>query len=245
MENSPPILIIDEVEKSFGNLEVLLGVSFDVAPGEILGIAGPNGAGKTTLFNLISGMLPVTAGKITFKSDEITNLKAHRICNMGISRTFQTPVVFPKLSVNENIRVGAAFGKKGRRPAIDKLTTDILEKLQITHLKESSAENLSLYDKKLVMLGTILAARPSLLMLDEPCAGLTHNEIDDFLGLVKQLNEKEGITVMIIEHLIDWLRLVSEKMLIIHNGVVIAHGSPDAVVQDEDVIDVYIGKSVD
>jgi len=245
MQDSSPILEINEVVKSFGSLEVLLGVSFQVTPGEILGIAGPNGAGKTTLFNLISGMLPVSAGKILFKSEEITNLKPHRICNLGISRTFQTPVVFPKLSVKENIRVGATFGKKNKKFEIEESITEVLEKLEISHLKESSAENLSLYDKKLVMLGTVLAAGPALLMLDEPCAGLTHNEIENFMELVKKLNERDGITVMIIEHLIDWLRFVSEKMLIIHNGVVLAYGSPDAVVQDKNVIDVYIGRTGD
>jgi branched-chain amino acid transport system ATP-binding protein len=246
MENSSPILNIQDVVKHFGNLIVLDGVSFSVNEGEILGIAGPNGAGKTTLFNLISGALPLTTGNMFFRGAKITNLKPHRVCSLGISRTFQTPVVFPTLTVRDNIRVGAIFGNAGlpKKP-IGHLVDEILNLMGLGHINELLAENLSLYEKKLVMLGAALATEPKLILLDEPAAGLPHGEIENFMNIILKIKQERGLTILIIEHLIDWLRDVSEKMLIIHNGAVMAYGPPEEVVKDDSVIDIYLGKEPD
>lgn len=225
---------------------MLTGVSFSVNEGEVLGIAGPNGAGKTTLFNLISGALPLTTGDIFFRGAKITNLKPHRVCSLGISRTFQTPVVFPTLTVRDNIRVGAIFGNAGlpKKPS-GHLVDEILNLLGLGHINEVLAENLSLYDKKLVMLGAALATEPKLILLDEPAAGLPHGEIENFMNIILKIKQERGLTILIIEHLIDWLRNVSEKMLIIHNGSVMAYGPPGEVVKDASVIDIYLGKEPD
>jgi len=246
MKDHSPILRIQNIKKYFGSLKVLDGVSFSVNEQQVLGIAGPNGAGKTTLFNLISGLLPLTAGGIFFKDENITHLKAHRVCSLGISRTFQTPVVFPTLTVRENINVGAIFGNKGiSKSTANQLIDDVLDLLELGHLQNSLADNLSLYEKKLVMLSTALATNPKLLLLDEPAAGLPRGEIEHFMEIISRLNREQGITVMIIEHLIDWLRYISENMLIIHNGAVMAYGPPEEVVRDDSVVEIYLGRKHD
>jgi branched-chain amino acid transport system ATP-binding protein len=246
VSNCAPILRASNIKKYFGNLKVLDGVDFSVSEREILGIAGPNGAGKTTLFNLISGLLPLTAGDIFFREERITNLKPHRVCSLGISRTFQMPVIFPTLTVRENMKVGGIFGNKGAsKKAVVELIDDILNLLQLEHLQNSLAENLSLYEKKTAMLATALTTSPKLLLLDEPAAGLSRGEIEHFMEIISRLNREYDITIMIIEHLIDWLRYVSEKMLIIHNGTVMAYGVPEEVVNDQSVVEIYIGRTHD
>jgi branched-chain amino acid transport system ATP-binding protein len=240
------LLRVENLKKQFGNLSVLEGISFSVQSDEILGIAGPNGAGKTTLFNLISGLLSPTSGEIYFDDHRITHLKPYQICPLGITRTFQIPVVFPTLTVRQNVSVGALFGnRKSNRKNLDASINDILRLLEIEGLKFSSAHQLSLYHRKLVMLAAALATKPHLLLLDEPLAGLTHGEIEHFMKILNQLNRGQRITIVIIEHLIDWLRTISKRMLVIHNGVVMASGPPEQVVKDASVIEIYLGKEQD
>jgi branched-chain amino acid transport system ATP-binding protein len=243
---STPFLRVEDLKKQFGNLSVLEGISFSVQSGEILGIAGPNGAGKTTLFNLISGLLSPTSGEVYFEDHRITYLKPYQICPLGITRTFQIPVVFPTLTVWQNVSVGALFGnRKSNRKNLDASINGILRLLEIDDLKSSSAHQLSLYHRKLVMLAATLATQPRLLLLDEPLAGLTHGEIEHFMKILNQLNRNQRMTIVIIEHLIDWLRILSKRMLVIHNGVVMASGSPEQVIKDASVIEIYLGKEQD
>ncbi len=241
-----PLLQVNEVKKYFGNLTVLDGITFSVPAGEILGIAGPNGAGKTTLFNVITGFQPLTGGEIAFEGRNISNLKPYRICTLGIARTFQTPVIFPSLTVWDNIRLGAVFGNPAiSARASDQIIRETMTLLEIEDLAPAAADNLNLYRKKLVMLAATLATRPKLLLLDEPAAGLPQHEIEHFMKIVSGLNRNHGITILIIEHLIDWLRFISKKMLIIHNGSVMAYGAPDDVVSDPSVVEIYLGKGHD
>jgi branched-chain amino acid transport system ATP-binding protein len=237
------MLQLNDAKKYFGNLTVLNGISFTVQEGEILGIAGPNGAGKTTLFNVITGLLPLTAGEIIFQEKKISKLKPYQICNLGIARTYQTPVIFPTLSVRENIKVGAVFGNRGlSAQAAAQVVAKTLEELDIADLASSFADNLNLYQKKLVMLAATLATQPRLLLLDEPAAGLPQAEIERFMQTVFYLNRERKITILIIEHLIDWLRSISGRMLIIHNGNVMALGTPEEVVNDPSVVEIYLGR---
>jgi branched-chain amino acid transport system ATP-binding protein len=246
MERQESILQIENLKKHFGNLHVLDGISFSVEEQEILGIAGPNGAGKTTLFNLISGMFPLTGGDIRFRGKSTNKMKAHQVCSLGIARTFQTPVVFPTLTVRENLEIGAVFGNiKISRKQQEKLIDDTLDFLDLNDLAQQISDNLSLYDKKRVMLGASLTTRPTLLLLDEPAAGLPRNEIEHFMGIIRRLNAERKVAVLIIEHLIDWLSDISEKLLIIHGGTVMAYGRPKEVVNDEAVIEIYLGKEPD
>ena len=246
MDAGFPLLKVENIKKHFGNLSVLDGISFTVRETQILGIAGPNGAGKTTLFNLISGLLPLSGGDIYFKEQKISNLKPYQICVLGITRTFQIPVVFPNLTVRKNVSVGAIFGnrqisRKNQGPLIDR----ILNLLEIEKIQFFYAETLSLYHRKLVMLAAALATNPQLLLLDEPLAGLTYAEIEHFMKILKKLNEEQRITLIIIEHLIDWLRFISKEMLIIHDGTIMASGPPEQVVKEASVIEIYLGKEQD
>jgi branched-chain amino acid transport system ATP-binding protein len=243
MDKGIPLLRVDKIKKSFGNLSVLDGVSFTLEEAQVLGIAGPNGAGKTTLFNLISGLLPPTEGEIYFEHHRITRLKPYHICTLGITRTYQTPVVFPTLTVRKNLEVGALFGnRKISRKGLNPLIDSIVSLLEIEQIQSASANQLGLYHKKLVMLGAALATDPRLLLLDEPLAGLTYSEIEHFIQILNGLNRDQKITLIIIEHLIDWLRCISERMLIIHNGTIMAEGAPEQVVKDASVIEIYLGK---
>jgi branched-chain amino acid transport system ATP-binding protein len=228
------------LSKNFGSLAALVDVSFQVEEGEIFGIAGPNGAGKSTLFNVIAGVYPPSSGQTFFEGQDITSLSPHQICHQGIARTFQIPTTFHSMSVYDNIRVGATFG--GRRK--DHIP-DILEFLNLDGKAHALAKDLDLYTTKLVMLGAALATDCRLLMLDEPMAGLSIVEIEDFLTLVRQINQEWKITIVIIEHLLDILIGVSARMLILHDGEALYIGAPEKVTQDKRVVEVYLGEKVE
>lgn len=231
------ILQTHRVSKSFGKLVALSDVDLQVEKGEIFGIAGPNGAGKSTLFNVISGLYPPSSGRIIFDDHEITRLKSHQICHRGLARTFQIPRTFSTLSVYQNIEVGATFGSR-RRDYID----EIVEFLNLRDQANTVASNLDLYTTKLVMLAAALATDCRLLMLDEPLAGLSIVEISDFLKVVRKINQERNTTIMIIEHLLDTLVDISDRMIILHNGGVIYTGEPEKIAQDRKVLEVYLGE---
>ncbi len=231
------ILETRAVSKSFGRLLALVDVDLQVQAGEIFGIAGPNGAGKSTLFNVIAGLYPPTSGQILFAGHNITRLNSHQVCRRGIARTFQIPTTFHTLTVYQNIQVGATFGA-GRHDHIE----EIIEFLDLANHVDSLATNLDLYTTKMVMLAAALATDCKLLMLDEPLAGLSIVEIHNFLDVVRRINREREITVIIIEHLLDMLVDVSERMMILHNGGVIYTGEPEKISQDRTVIEVYLGE---
>jgi branched-chain amino acid transport system ATP-binding protein len=235
------ILETKKISKAFGRIEALVDVDMTVEKGEIFGVAGPNGAGKSTLFNVISGSYPPSAGRVLFDGKDITKLSAHRICHLGLARTFQVPQTFPTLSVYDNIRVGATFGGHDSRGLEKRIQTN-LDFLSLTSFKDTLASNLDLYTTKLVMMAACLATGCRLLMLDEPLAGLSMMEISDFLDVIRKINRNQGTTVLIIEHILDSLIDVSSRMLILHNGEVICVGDPSEVCQNPKVIEVYLGE---
>jgi len=233
------ILEARNVTKYFGRLAAVNNLSFEVNDGEIFGIAGPNGAGKTTLFNLIAGAYPCK-GEILFKGEKINNLKPYKVCQKGVARTFQIPLVFPSLSVYENIAIGARFG--GRRRDDEKsLILKIIELIGLDGKENLEASHLRLFDKKLTMLGIALATQPKLLMLDEPAGGLNPAEIQQSIALFKRLNKEFGITLVVIEHLMKVLMGISERLMIIHDGEKIRQGAPVEVAGDKRVIEIYLG----
>jgi branched-chain amino acid transport system ATP-binding protein len=228
------------LSKSFGSLAALANVSFQVEEGEIFGIAGPNGAGKTTLFNTIAGVYPPSSGQVFFEGQETTGLSPHQICYRGIARTFQIPTTFHSMSVYDNIRVGTTFGGgKGDR------ISEIIEFLDLGGKAHALAKDLDLYTTKLVMLGAALATDCRLLMLDEPMAGMSIVEVEDFLTLARKINQEWKITIVIIEHLLDVLIGISTRMLILHDGQVLYIGEPEKVTQDSRVVEVYLGGKVE
>ncbi|MEW5724184.1 MAG: ABC transporter ATP-binding protein [Thermodesulfobacteriota bacterium] len=235
------ILETKGVSKVFGKIQALMNVDLSVEPGEVFGIAGPNGAGKSTLFNVIAGTFPPTGGTIIFDGRDITRLKAHRVCHLGLARTFQVPRTFPTLSVYDNVRVGATFGRGGVRHQRDKIE-ETLDFLGLGPHRETLAANLDLYTTKLVMMAASLATGCRMLMLDEPLAGLSLAEIESFLEVVGRVNRDGGVTILLIEHILDSLIEASDRMLVLNNGEVIYRGDPEGVRRDPHVIEVYLGE---
>jgi branched-chain amino acid transport system ATP-binding protein len=235
------ILQCKNLTKQFGKLTAVDDLSFDVRKGEIFGIAGPNGAGKTTLYNLITGIYQGT-GEILFEGEDLTGVRAHRICHKGIARTFQIPQLFLTLPVHANVRVGAHFGLPGK----DNESDNIRSVLEFTGLKEkcdATASTLNLWDKKMTMLAAALATRPRLLLLDEPIAGLNPREIRILVDMIKRINTELGLTVIIIEHFMKVLTELSQRLMILENGALICLGEPVEVVGNKKVIECYLGDS--
>jgi len=235
----PAILEVRQVTKRFGQLAAVNNLSFEVEEGEVFGIAGPNGAGKTTLFNLISGLYS-GEGEIIFEGQRINGLRPYQICRKGLVRTFQIPTVFSTMSVYDNVRVGAHFGSDYRDDE-DSIIRNVLDLVGLKGKESVEAKHLSLFDKKLTMLAATLATHPRLLMLDEPIAGLSPLEIQQSVALFKKINKELGITLIVIEHLMNVLMEISHRLMILHNGEKISIGSPEEVAKDKRVIEVYLG----
>lgn len=233
------ILEVKNVTQRFGELAAVKDLSFEVAEGEIFGIAGPNGAGKSTLFNSITGFYRYT-GDIIFDGKSIAGLRPHQVCHRGLARTFQIPQLFLTMTVLDNLKVGAHFSK---RPEWDESRNirEVIEFLELTGKENIITSHLNLYDKKLTMLGNALVTRPKLLMVDEPIGGLSPTETKDFMAIFKRINQEWGITMIIIEHLMKVLTELSARMMIIHNGSKIILGLPEEVCCDQKVIDIYLG----
>lgn len=237
------ILKVKGLTKRFEDLVAVSDVNLEIEKGEIFGIAGPNGAGKSTLFNLISGMFPPSSGTIEFQGNSLGGLKPHRICAFGLARTFQVPTTFHTLTVLGNIRIGALFGdaKKSVKDTKKKID-EVIELLELTDKRDVLAEKLDLYTTKLVMFGAALATSCRLILLDEPMAGLSVTEIDHFRKLLRNINKEQNITIMIIEHLIDTLVDISDRIMVLHLGQVIYTGLSEQMTKDERVIEVYLGE---
>lgn len=236
------ILEVKNVTKSFGKLLVINNLSFDVKQGEIFGIAGPNGAGKTTLFNLITGVYKYN-GSIYFDQENITNLRTYILCQKGIARTFQLPLVFPTMTVYDNIKIGANFGNVGKKESEKNEFVDkIINLVGLKNKLNTLANNLRLFDKKMTMLAAVLATGPKLLLLDEPAGGLNESEIAQSTDIFKRINSEFKITVIIIEHLMKVLVGICQSMMVLENGKQLCFGLPYMVMKDKQVIEVYLGE---
>lgn len=234
------LLELRSVCKSFGRLQAVHEVSLDVEEGEIFGIAGPNGAGKTTLFNLISGIpFRGDAGTIALAGRPIQGLSPHGICHAGLVRTFQTETAFDDLTVEENVRVGAVYG--GRHADVSRVVADALAFVGLADHRRDVAGSLPLHWKKRLMLASAIACQPKVLMLDEPAAGLNQVEYTALAELIQSLN-RGGMTIVLIEHVLPLLLTVSDRVAIMNSGRVIAHGTPDEVVSNDEVIVAYLGE---
>jgi ABC-type branched-subunit amino acid transport system ATPase component len=242
------VLQCEGLTKRFGGLTAVHDLTFAVEEGGIYGIAGPNGAGKSTVFNLIAGHVAATAGRVRFNGRDITGLPAHRVCQLGVARTFQTPAVFGSLTVYQNALVGAYFGQGRRRLPTLRFGTaerEAAEALHVTDLesrRDSLARTCSVFEKKRLMIASALASKPRVLMLDEPVGGLNAAEIDALMDLIRRIRAS-GITVVLIEHVMRALVSLADRVLILHHGEKIYEGPPDGLRQEEQVVRVYLGSS--
>ncbi|MGD1880183.1 MAG: ABC transporter ATP-binding protein [Kiloniellaceae bacterium] len=235
------ILRLEKVSKAFGGIRAVSNVSFGLQEGQIVALIGPNGAGKTTLVNLITGVHPVTEGKIFFGGEEVTRQRAFQAARRGLARTFQIVQPFPEMSVMENVAAGALFGGGlGSRREAEAEARRELAFVGLDRLAESPAASLTLPNRKRLELAKSLAMKPKVLLLDEVNAGLNTAEIDGALTLIRKIADR-GITILIIEHLMKVVLSISERILVLHHGELIAEGEPRAVLDDERVVEAYLG----
>jgi branched-chain amino acid transport system ATP-binding protein len=235
------IIEVNGITKYFGGLRALHNISFTLEKGEILGLIGPNGAGKTTLFNIIAGTYPPSSGSVQFKGEEITFQKPRQICHKGISRTYQLVRTFSNLTVYENVLVGLYFGKpESEGGATEKEAYEVLRLTGLLQKGNIPARSLTLVGRKQLEIARALATRPKVLLLDEAISGLNPTETETMMGLIRKIQSR-GITVVMIEHIMKAVMGLSDRILVLNFGELIAQGTPEQVSKNKDVIEAYLG----
>ena len=234
------ILQSHDLVKSFGGVTAINHLSLEVEKGSVFGIIGPNGSGKTTFFNLVTGMYPVTSGKVTFNDRNITGLRPHQVAELGIGRTFQIPAPFTKMTVLENVMVSTFIRTSSLRES-RKVAWEILERVKLDDKGNTLVANVTLEDRKRLELARALGTRPTLLLLDEVMAGLTPSEVKGAIELIRSLRTGE-LTIIVVEHIMDVILSLCDRIAVLDYGEKIAEDVPDKVVNNPDVIKAYLGE---
>jgi branched-chain amino acid transport system ATP-binding protein len=237
------MLHAEKIVKSFGGLVAVNQVTMDVEKGEICGLIGPNGAGKTTFLNCIAGTYKPTSGTARFAGEDLTGASADVMCGKGLARTFQIPLPFPKLTVLENVMVGAVFGadRKSGQPALRR-AQEALEFVRFPLPLDTPASRLNASQLKRLDLARALACSPQLLLLDELASGLTPGELDDMMVLIRQIRDR-GTTIVVVEHIMRVIKGICDKIIVLQHGIKIAEGTTEQVLKNPQVIEAYLGAS--
>jgi branched-chain amino acid transport system ATP-binding protein len=235
------ILEVKEVSKRFGGLQALTEVSFDLPEGQILGLIGPNGAGKTTLFNVINGVYAPNSGRIIFRGEDVTGAPSYAMARRGLARAHQVVRPLSDLTVRENVMVGACFGREGHGlRAASRLAEEALSRVKLLDRADQPAGSLNVAQKKRLEMARALAAKPYLLLLDEVLAGLNPSEIALMMETVRAIRDG-GVTILMIEHVMQAIMSISDRLLVLDYGTLIATGAPEEVANNPQVIEAYLG----
>ena len=239
--SSRSVLSVQGVTKRFGGLIAVNNLSFDVAHHEMVGVIGPNGSGKTTMMNMISGAFKPTSGRISMKGRRLSDLPAQKIAREGVGRTFQLVRLLPGLTVLENVMAGAVFGRRRRwGTEAQDFAQEMLERVGLDTMSHAPVSALTYINQKRVELARVLAGEPEILLLDEWLAGLNPTEMETGIELIHALRD-EGRTVVLVEHVMDAIRSLCDRCVVMSSGAKIAEGTPDEVLSDREVIRAYLG----
>jgi len=235
------LLELKKVSRFFGGLAAVNDVSFAVQGGEIIGLIGPNGAGKTTLFNVINGFYPPSRGTVFFKGENVSGWKPHRLCRLGLARTFQVVKPLQRMSVLDNVLASAFLRAKERKQA-EEIADNIIEFTGLQDDRQVISKGLPLGKRKRLEIARALATGPEMLLLDESFAGLNHTELDVSIRIIEKIKEK-GITIMIIEHHMKVIMAISDRIVVLNYGEKIAEGTPAEIGKNTQVIEAYLGEA--
>lgn len=246
----PSALRIEGLGLKIGGATILTDVDLDIAAGSLVGVIGPNGAGKTTLFNVISGVARPTSGRILMDGDDITRMSVPQRARAGLGRTFQTSSLFPRLSVLENVRIAAQVARGGnysllrfprRTDAATEHALELLVKVGLTHKLDTAAGDISHGDKRKLEIAVLLASKSKIVLLDEPMAGVASGDVQGLVDNIRELQEETGCTVLMVEHHIDVLMGLVEKVAVMYAGSIIAYDSPQQIMENPLVQSAYLG----
>ena len=242
MQPEQTLLRLDAVQKRFGGLVVLNNIDIAVGANELIGLIGPNGAGKSTLFNIITAIYTPTQGRIRFLDRDITGTAPHRICRLGIARTFQLVRTFLTMTAFENVMVGAVYGAGGRVRNATEAATQALELVGLTAKRDVRTAHMTLSDRRLLEIARAVASSPALLLLDEPMAGLNPTEIQRMVDVIRRARSERGISILWVEHKVDAIMKVCSRVIVLDHGEKIADGTPREIVANRKVIEAYFGE---
>ena len=235
-----PLLDVRNLTMRFGSLAANQSVSFSVEQGTIVGLIGPNGAGKTTLFNCVAGLYRPSSGRISFDGHDITNLPSYRIARLGVARTFQVVRPLKEMTVLDNVLVGSYLRHRSPQKALS-VAEDCIHRCFMDEWRDRPAGDLTMGNKKRLEVARALATEPKLLMLDESVAGLTSTEVKEMVTLIRSL-KAAGITILMVEHIMEAIMPIADKIVVLNGGIKIAEAAPGVVVEDERVITAYFGE---